>query len=134
MGYYVKVNTNNCMISRENVQAALDAINKLHGPDFKKTYSWVHNPAGYGFSLGWTTLDRAISEWGYEPKIHKSGDIEIEYFRGEKLGDCQLFWNALAPFLPEDASVEYRGEDGDRWRYIFYNGKMIKQNAKIVWG
>lgn len=49
-------------------------------------------------------------------------------------------WEALAPFISPHASspdiepfVEWRGEDGDQWRFVFSDGCMRTESARLTW-
>jgi hypothetical protein len=63
----------------------------------------------------------------------ETGDITGLEFTGEKYGDCPLLFTTLAPYIEAGSVIEYHGEDGDKWRYVF-DGKTIKvTKPKVVW-
>ena len=70
----------------------------------------------------------------YDYTFDVDGNItEIEYV-GEKLGrDFELF-QKVAPFVRDGSFIEMYGEDGERWRWIFKNGKCREVTAKVTWG
>ena len=150
MGYCVEMN---CQITipKRKAGACLKAINALHtdenllkkasGGSFggnsaslpireQRCYAWVSNPPeGKGFK----DLKTALGEWRYDVHVDPKGDIHVDYFNGEKWGDDEVLYDAIAPFVTKDGSIECRGEDGAQWRYLF-NGKEAKQqSAKISW-
>lgn len=66
--------------------------------------------------------------------IYEVGSLyKIDYLCGEKLDGCELeLYSSMAEFA-NDGYIEYLGEDGERWRYIFENGKCREVYPRIVW-
>jgi hypothetical protein len=149
MGYYVDMEMNNMVISADKVQACLSAINEMFtdenlengsGGSFggsiteetpireRKWYSWVNNPDG-----GFKTLQDALESWRYSYNLLENGDVEIEYFNGEKLGDDSQFMEVIAPFMPNGSSVDCRGEDGCLWQWMFKDGILDERSGKVVY-
>jgi len=110
----------------------------------QKWYSWVDNPPPGGYP----TLVKALEAWRYRAiRVEKSmldevrsdypeakvGDVIIASFKGEKWGDDHLLYKTLAPFLRGGGSIECCGQDGERWRYLFHDGKVEEQNAELIW-
>ena len=48
-------------------------------------------------------------------------------FIGEKYGDEEIFFAALAPFVEKDSYISFEGEDGCKWTWCF-NGKEVRQS------
>ena len=40
---------------------------------------------------------------------------------------------ALAPYVSDGSHLDFRGEDGQHWRYLFHGGKCVRQQARLVW-
>lgn len=145
MGYYIDVSVNNVVIPADKVQVCLAAINGMHeknvvmsrggGGEWKAGskadgwYSWVRNPGTEGFS---NLLD-ALGDWRWEATEDVLGSVTIEYFTGEKYGDDELLFTAIAPYIAGGGAIEFRGEDGAMWRYLFEGGEMHEQSAEISW-
>ena len=91
-------------------------------------YSWVENPDDNGF----TSLLDAINAWRHDGVIG-NGDVEIYEFVGGKWGDEEQFYQTIAPFVEDGGTIEVRGEDGEHWRYLYKDGKMIEQHAVVSW-
>lgn len=135
MGYYVDYNTDDVTI--KNCPEALTAINALHTNDMLKTYasggswsggeanqrwySWVKNPPEEGFK----TLEEAMSAWRFNLQDNSF------YFTGEKLGDEEVLFTALAPYL--EGEIYGHGEDSAEWGFKFHNGKMIGLECVRTW-
>jgi hypothetical protein len=130
MGYHVSVSVCNVVIPKAKVAGALKAINLLHEEAGEgHHFSWVDNPSKNGFE----DLVKAIEAWRYSAKKLKNGNVEIVYFLGEKLGDDEILFTALAPFIKGGGAIEYAGEDAEQWRYEFVKGKMVEKHAVISW-
>lgn len=146
MGYCVEVTINNMVIPFDKMNDCLAAINNLHTKenlekqasggcsDFNLPiperiwYSWVQNPPVDGFF----DLPTAFRAWRYDA-FPENDSIVVESFRSEKLGDDEILFRAIAPFVNDGAIIEFDGEDGSRWRYVFENGEIKEQEAKISW-
>jgi len=134
MGYYVNYEVSELRIKAENVEACLAAINAMPEVLGKIGFSWVYYP-----EEGWDTLEQALEAWRWFAAKSSIGDIVVEAFEGEKMGDDEWLFETIAPFVEESplvggsAYVEGRGEDGCMWRYAFIGGKMVRQSPTITW-
>jgi hypothetical protein len=116
------------------------------GQTVSRHYSWVGTEQ---VVAALTTLDLvgALAEWRYEasgeeradleklatPEQPLFGDVRVEWFSGGKLGDDEKLWIVLAPFVQKGGSIEWRGEDDERWRYVFTGEGMTEQRGMTVW-
>lgn len=137
MGYYVSYNIE-ATIDMSKEAEALAAINALHDPEKVKSfghggsfsggqyterwYSWVRNPEPGGFS----NLFEAMTAWRFA--LDKDGTF---YFDGGKVGQEEILFEALTPFLSGD--IYARGEDDYEWGFRFQNGKMTELQCKRDW-
>lgn len=136
MGYEIDVLVDNITIPSDKVQDCLAAINDLHeehvvanqggggmwsgGKKQMSCYSWVRNPASTGFD----TLAEALRSWRWHTTEEVDGSVTIDRFTGEKLGDDEILFEAIAPYVRGNGSIEMRGEDGAVWRYLFRAGAL----------
>jgi hypothetical protein len=118
MGTRVSYEITNLIIPKDNVVACLKAINDLFVDG--KSYSWIPTR-----TFDRTDLDTAISEWGFDSFQHKDGSVEIERSTREKLGDEEVFFHAIAPFVQGPARVLGNAE-GSEWELRFKNGTVIE--------
>ena len=98
----------------------------------KKTgswFSWVESKE----VLNANTLQEAMLAFRWETSVNEAGDIVSICFEGEKFGDDETFFNALAPFVKDGSYIEMQGEDGGRWRWVFTDGKCKEIAATITW-
>ena len=140
MGYYVEYNID-ASFKKEDAPKVLAAINALHDPDLIKKqasgglwsgcekkkcwYSWVDNPP----VGGWTDIGDAFLAWRFE--LSDEGNCFAFDWVGEKLGDEEFFFQALAPYLIGD--IYARGEDNDEWGFRFRDGKMFPTKCIREW-
>ena len=139
MGYYMRQNDCNFFIAAEDCDAALQAIKNLKGKETTPNY---RNGKEVDFHFSWVntsdfvnakTLEEALGAWRWEVYPDEEGDIDSILFMGKKLGDDAILFEAIAPFVRSLSFIEMQGEDGDRWRWAFYEGVMHEQQATITW-
>jgi hypothetical protein len=140
MGYCIDV-YGDLTIREEKIPLAIDCLKKL-------MYRGLNERCGpHGFS--WVSSDNVISflESDYDEKRKlkcvlrefrygfedENDDLLFHYFLGEKWGDDEVLWETLAPAVDNGSMIEYRGEDGHRWRFLFEDGSVKEQNAVITW-
>lgn len=128
MGYRIQYDIQ-VVVDMSRQDETLAAINTLHTPEMlerhagggtwqggkciARHYMWTENPPEGGFR----TLVEALEAWRFN--LCPDGSLE---FTGEKLGDEELLFKTLAPFIT--GAVYATGEDGGRWEYAFNNGLM----------
>lgn len=134
MGYCIDV-TDSCFeISKEQHEKALAAIKALAGNET------ITDGSGPHFSWVLTqefvkakSLSEALKAWRWQGSIDEEGHLYAISFSGEKLGDDEMLFRALAPFVKDGSYIEFRGEDNAMWRYVFENGKMEEKFATVTW-
>lgn len=141
MGYYVDMRCDDVIIPKKNIAKALKAINGMFTPERlkrearggsstgEKWYSWVKNPPEGGFP----DLATALSAWSFETSVLDSGDLALDYFSGEKLGQEDLMLQEIAPYVDEGGFIECRGEDNAIWRWYFDGKKIIEQTGTVTY-
>ena len=129
MGYCIDA-TGNVLIKEGEFHIAIDCFKKLMHRDLKS--------GPHGFS--WVSSDRVINflESDYDEKrklkyVLREFRYGFDCFLGEKWGDDEFLWEALAPAVDDGCTIEYHGEDGHKWRYLFKDGEAKQQNAIITW-
>jgi hypothetical protein len=123
MGYYIEMDITNLLIKQANIKPCLAAINALFpvSENSRYHYAWVNNPPTGSFN----TLTEALDEWRYKTE-ENNDDIAVTNFTGEKLGDDEILYKAIAPFIESSAKIVITGEDDCKWEYIFTNGTYTK--------
>lgn len=69
----------------------------------------------------------------YEFELDDDGNITgIEHI-GHNLGDDLEIFQSIAPFVAEGSFLDMSGEDGERWKWVFKDGKCQEIRARLVW-
>ena len=123
MGYCMQQTGEHPFIIRvDNFTAAHAAVKALHG------YETTSDSAGAHFRFvdddfhERLSLKTILDAWRWSvtrsPAL-AGGDIIAIEFEGEKLGDDDLLFETLAPFVEDGSCIEMEGEDGSVWRWVF---------------
>jgi hypothetical protein len=142
MGYMILVGKTNIRIKNENKQAALRAAHALQGqetckttPEQDKLFEEIYGQPG-GDHFMWvdphvfrnaTTLEEVLTEWRWTPVVDPdTGDITFLEFTGQKRGDDELLFRALAPYIEAGSYIHFTGEyTRENWQFVF-DGKEMK--------
>lgn len=141
MGYCMKQKASQFFISRESLPQVREAIRSMlgdvedegRGGAWKggvKTaswYSWVENEELENAQ----NAVEAIQAWGWEPELDDDGNIVDIYFQWEKLGQEDLMFQRIAPWVKDGSYIEMSGEDGCVWRWVFKDGEC--QEIRPTW-
>jgi hypothetical protein len=115
-------------MAAEKLPAALAAVQAL--AEQATSFQWVDS----NFAQA-STVAEILEDWRWEGEFDPiTGDLTDIHFIGEKLGDEEILFQALAPFVDKGSFIEMQGEDGDLWRWTFDGQQMIEQVARITWG
>ena len=127
MGYCIELINNQFVMKKENFGKSLIALKKCFTEENMtisdasgKHFSWVSTKA----ALNSSTIDEALETIRYIPIKDENGNIQKLKFTGEKYGDEEIFFNALAPYIEPGSYLSFEGEDGDKWTWKFINGKV----------
>lgn len=143
MGYCMDQRDNKFFIKADKKADALAAIKKLaetvqenggggvleRGGGWKRHYSWVNTKD----FVEAETLADALNEWRWEIEENNDGDVNGIQFVGEKLGDDNFLFDAIAPFVQKGSFIEMQGEDGTMWRWSFTGKTCKEQDPTIIW-
>ncbi len=69
----------------------------------------------------------------YQFELDGEGNIVDVGFLGEKLEDDFMWFQSIAPYVRDGSCIEMTGEEGERWRWVFENGKCEEVHAHITW-
>jgi len=127
MGYHIHLkNGSQFRIPAANQDVALAAMKAMF--DGGRKYSWVDKED----VIGADTLVQALEPWGhamYRDKI--TGDLDDLEYLNEKAGGERALYETLAPFVLPGSHLDFYGEDGDHWRWVF-DGKTVKHLKGVV--
>lgn len=137
MGTYVEIELN-CVVPAAKTAEALAVVNALFEPRvvsgtdrvWTPNYSWVDAPPAGGFA----DLVEALKAWRYATRLEPNGDVVIEYFSGQKWGDDEMLYLALAPHLAPGSTIHVRSRNGGHWAYeVGEDGRLIEGMAELRW-
>lgn len=128
MGYCISVDCDNFSFDNYKADEVLVAI-KNGIIDAKITEErWID----FNVLLKAETVEEAFEELRFE-LYEKDNKYKIDYFSGEKLAGWELeVFQCIAPYI-DDGYLEYIGEDGEQWRYIFKNGECREVYPSITY-
>lgn len=121
MGYYISQRDCDFVIKAENMPEACETLQKLRDDKMQ----WPpYSISEFVKNMRW---------WGYDTDFNEDGDcIDIFKEQGKFVCDDEMF-SSIAPYVEHGSFIEFEGEDGYLWRYVFTHGEMHEVSAKIVW-
>ena len=71
----------------------------------------------------------------YGFQLDDDGNITDIEFLGEKLGDELTAFEKIAPYVRSGSFLKMHGEDDERWRWVFKDGKCreVQATVKVTW-
>lgn len=144
MGYYIHITDCNIRIPKNQFANAcmhLEQIGFLtdtehmtggcmSGESRKHWYAWVDmGELEHRIESG--DLVGVLDLFGFETGLDKES-LENLFFNS-KSGNEEHLLRCLAPFFRDGDYIEWQGEEGERWRYVFENGKMDILHPTVIW-
>ena len=136
MGYGMNVRDRSFRIEAIDKKKALAAIKKLAGKETihddsgSPHYSWVDTK----LFLAAKTLEQAMYQWRWDIEENdRTGAVTDIWFAGEKLGDDETLFQAIAPWVKDGSFIEMMGEDGAFWKWVFQDGEVTTQYGTVVY-
>ncbi len=127
MGYCISVDCDNFSFDLAKADEILEAIKEGIASQKITEENWID----FNVLLHSRTVEEAFEELRFETRV-ENGKYYLE-FCGEKLGGYEKsLFECIAPYV-NDGYLEYLGEDGDRWRYVFKNRKCKEVCPNISW-
>ena len=143
MGYCMTQRDASFSIPREKYEDAIKHLRtlmteegKMSGGRFARGgcearwFSWVDTKEAIA-QLDKEDLQGFLWQWRWEAEEDETGITSI-MFHGEKLGDDDHLWAALAPFVTEGSTIDMEGEDGTLWRWSFEGGEVHEKAGRVV--
>lgn len=139
MGYYVSITGSDFRITPENQVLAYQAMCELNNHDeLKRGGSWSGGEQTEAW-FSWMPKDYPTECRDFSAILEclgffivKMGDEIVELNYDDKTGQEDLFLNACAPFVEDGSYIDWRGEDGDAYRFAFSNCEMKVLQGRLV--
>ena len=148
MGYYISIPQSSFRIRTADLPKIYDLVAHLmsdemiekhsHGGSYfakEKTaswYAWVDTEA-VRKAVADKDIEAIFRLWGYELTRLNEKDGETIFaldirMGNAKIGDEEKFFSAIAPVMVHGSFLDVHGEDGQKWRWLFENGKFYAQD------
>jgi len=125
MGYCMFLEEESFHIDAADKKFALAAIKRID----LRSFSWVNSSDVQRA----TSLEEACEAWRWPVETHDGGNVIAIGFHGEKSGDEDQLFAALAPYVKAGSFIHMSGEDGSHWKWEF-DGVTVRENtARLVW-
>lgn len=137
MGYYVQLIDSNFGVPEST--EVLAAIHRMDSEWHDLKRGGAYGPGGkehswFSWMPGLTslhTVQDVFEALGFEVSV-RDGKVWLGGY-DNKTGQEELFLAAVAPFVDEDSFTSWRGEDGELYGYTVRDGRLIAQQAYVVW-
>ena len=126
MGYCMTQMEQDFKIKGENIPAAWEALKKkLNG---NSIHMWVDNRA----AITAPSFERTMEKCRWSVETYDTHDVEEINFEGEKLGNDDIIFKTLAPYVEPNSYIQMQGEDGYIWRWVFDGKTVVEKAGRIV--
>ena len=146
MGYEVCITKSKVRLSKKYFKEACDyllstsfleendkmsGMRSKNGEIIERYYAWVDMDR-FKNALEKGDLPEAFHWFGFDYLTDDDGNI-VELLFDNKAGDEEHFLNCLREYFDEDDFIEFEGEDGRKWKYVFKNTWMYCYEPMEVW-
>jgi hypothetical protein len=136
VGYYVSlVEADFTIPESEEVLAALKEMPKKYyslmrggSSNGERWFSWMNNEEIESAP----SAQHVFEALGFECVDEGNNTFSLSSY-SNKTGQEDLFLAVVAPFVTEDSYTEWRGEDGELWRYTVKGKKLTVQSSSVSW-
>lgn len=155
MGYFVQTTNNDITIKKEHFVKCYEAMCALNDRDDLKSggsyggdgvdarsprpEGMDHHPAKWfawmpaDYPNKYKTFQEIIDALGFEAEYNDDGDLSAIYY-DNKIGSEDHFFSAIAKYIEKDSVIDWRGEDGAEWRWLFDGVTLnVLTCVKKVW-
>lgn len=137
MGYYVTLQSADWEIEENprSLQAIRAMPKKYHSikrggsSNGDKWFSWM-NDADIENAQ---SVESVFKNLGFETEPGNNPNTFKLTGYNSKTGQEDLFIGVMAPWTTEGSTMEWSGEDDERWRYYIQDGKMYLQGSTLTW-
>ena len=146
MGYKIRITNSKVRLSATYFKHACDHLlstsfleenDNMSGAKYQfgevttRYYAWV-NMDRLKTALENGNLPEVFSLFGFTYMKDVDGNIN-SFIYDDKSGDEEHLLNCLREYFDEDDFIEFEGEDGRKWKYVFKNTWMYCYEPVEVW-
>jgi len=135
MGYYIDLTDAEWEISESpealatirEMPTKYHAIKRGGSSNGEKWFSWMNDT-----EIETTeTVQNVFRQLGFDTESVDGGFKLTGY--SSKTGQEDLFLAVMAPFTKDGSYIEWRGEDGELWKFEIHGGRMFRSESEIIW-
>lgn len=128
MGYCIDQTDSKFTVKEANKIPAMKAIKAAFKG--KGQIGWIREDE----LKGTDSFSEVMRKCRWDCDLDDDDNVDSIEFQGEKAGeDIDVVFNAIAPYVEAGSYVEFHGEDGDLFRYVFDGSTMKEKNATVSW-
>lgn len=137
MGYEINITDANFTIPAKNLDAAYQEMCALNQHDDlkhggsstgAKWFPWMDQ----NYPETCKNAQDILEQLGFHTETQMDGSLSLVSY-DSKVGQEDLFLDVIAPFVANGSYIEWKGEDGDRWRHEIDGGRLIQKTGRIIW-
>lgn len=135
MGYYIDLTDAEWEISESpealatirEMPTKYHAIKRGGSSNGEKWFSWMNDTQIEDTD----TVQNVFRHLGFDTE-NVDGGFKLTGY-SSKTGQEDLFLAVMAPFTKDGSYIEWRGEDGELWKFEVRNGRMFRSESEIIW-
>lgn len=143
MGYFVRTIASDAFIPAENLDEAYRILRAINtdpayeplktgwrsgpGKESARFFAWMSE----NYDQEFDTAQEILEELGFDTQMIEEG-LEIHHY-DRKTGNEDVFFASIGHLVEKNDSIEWEGENNERYRWLFTGENMIVQEAEIHW-
>ncbi len=135
MGYYIDASAIEWVVPEsaevlERIKEMPKRMKRIQrgGGNNESWFSWVNDKE----RLEATSVRDVFHAFGFDTTETKDGSFEISGY-SSKIGQEELLLYVVAPFCADGSYIEWRGEDGEEWKFEVVKGQMMRSEMVKNW-
>jgi hypothetical protein len=106
--------------------------------DLQSDWLWCRSEEDAHAAEAIINEDKSFTHWLQATAQHDGSHwyLGIEHFQGDHWheDEARAIWLAIAPHMADDASIEFQGEDLERWRIRWKDGRCFEDRVQeVIW-
>jgi len=106
--------------------------------DLQSDWLWCRSEEDAHAAEAIINEDKTFTCWLQVTATHDGTNwyLGIDHFQGDHWheAEARTMWLAIAPHMADDASIEFQGEDLERWRIRWKEGRCFEDRVgEVIW-